>query len=100
PTKLSFTRRRAAASSILVVAVLLTACVTAKRTPNLERIFREARTRTGKRPIIVIPGVLGTELINSESGEIVWPSLLRSSDALPLTPDIAGNRDNLVPGKI
>ncbi len=43
----------------------------ARRTPNLERIFAEARGRTGKRPLIVIPGVLGSQLINYETGEIV-----------------------------
>jgi pimeloyl-ACP methyl ester carboxylesterase len=80
--------------------VALGGCISARRTPDLERIFNEARNRTGKRPIIVIPGVLGSQLIDSKSGEIVWPSLFRSADGLPMSPDIAANRDDLVPGKI
>lgn len=51
--------------------------------------------------MIVIPGILGTELINSKTGETVWPSAFRNShDGLPISPDLAANRDDLVPGKI
>ena len=51
--------------------------------------------------MIVIPGILGTELINSKSGETVWPSAFRTSqEGLPISPDLASNRDDLVPGKI
>jgi len=86
---------------VLLVLPTSSACISAKRTPNLERIFREARTRTGKRPLIVIPGTLGSQLINSKTGEIVWPSLFRSSeDVLPISTDLAANRDDLVAGKI
>ena len=83
-----------------VALFFLAGCISAKRTPNLDRIFREARSRTGKRPIIVIPGVLGSQLINSKTGEMVWPSLFRSADGLPMSPDLAANRDDLIPGKI
>ncbi|HVG35653.1 MAG TPA: hypothetical protein VM911_21560 [Pyrinomonadaceae bacterium] len=75
----------------------------ARRTPNLERIFMEARARTGKRPLIIIPGILGSQLVNYETGEEVWPSIFRSSDdglSLPISPDLAGNRDKLVARKI
>ena len=51
--------------------------------------------------MIVIPGVLGTELINPKTGETVWPSAFRTSqEGLPITPNLAANRDELVPGKI
>ena len=51
--------------------------------------------------MIVIPGTLGTELINSKTGEIVWPSAFRTSqEGLPISPDLASNHDDLVPGKI
>ena len=97
------------AASVLLLAALVgqtflfSGCISPKRTPDLERIFAEARSRTGKRPLIVIPGILGTELINSKTGEVVWPSVLRSTEegsTLPMTPDLAANRDDLVPGKI
>src|SRR6266550_32928 len=81
-------------------ALLLSGCIAPKHTPNLERIFASAREKTGKRPVIIIPGILGTQLVNSRTGEVVWPSVLRSTDDdsnLPMTPDIANNRDDVVP---
>lgn len=51
--------------------------------------------------MIVIPGILGTELINPKTGETVWPSAFRTSqEGLPISPDLAANRDELIPGKI
>jgi pimeloyl-ACP methyl ester carboxylesterase len=95
-------RRSDAALVILfLLTVLSSGCISAHRTPNLENIFAEARTRTGKRPVIVIPGILGSELINSKTGEVVWPSAFRTSeDGLPMTPNLEANHDDLVPGKI
>ena len=59
------------------------------------------RSRPGKRPVVVIPGILGTELINSKTGETVWPSAFRTSqEGLPISRDLAANRDDLIPGKI
>ena len=49
----------------------------------------------------MIPGVLGSQLINSRTGEIVWPSVFRSEEEyLPLSPDLASNHDDLVADKI
>ena len=51
--------------------------------------------------MIVIPGILGTELINPKTGETVWPSAFRTSqEGLPISPSLSANRDDLVPGKI
>jgi pimeloyl-ACP methyl ester carboxylesterase len=51
--------------------------------------------------VIVIPGILGTELINPKTGETVWPSAFRTSqEGLPISADLAANRDDLVAGKI
>ena len=88
--------------ALCVLAPALSSCG-ARRTPNLARIFSEARTRTGKRPLIVIPGILGSQLVNEETGEVAWPSVFRASDdglSLPLTPDLERNRDKLVARKI
>ncbi|HEY7786502.1 MAG TPA: hypothetical protein VIB00_17355, partial [Pyrinomonadaceae bacterium] len=74
-------RFKRGSATLLTVALVLScvspACISPKRTPNLERIFRDARARTGKRPVIVIPGTLGSQLINSRTGEVEWPSVLR-----------------------
>jgi pimeloyl-ACP methyl ester carboxylesterase len=51
--------------------------------------------------VIVIPGILGSELINPKTGERVWPSAFRTSqEGLPISPNLEANRDDLVPGKI
>ena len=85
----------------MALSLLSNSCISASHTPNLEQIFASARARSGKRPVIVIPGILGTELINSKTGETVWPSAFRTShDGLPINPDLEANRDDLVPGKI
>jgi pimeloyl-ACP methyl ester carboxylesterase len=89
--------------ALCALTPILSGCLSPRRTPNLERIFAAARERTGKRPIIVIPGILGSELVNSETGEVAWPSIFRASDdglALPVSADLQSNRDRLQPRKI
>src|SRR3954468_5983686 len=96
-------RPHVALSLLLISLLIASGCIRAKRTPNLERVFAQARLRTGKRPLIVVPGVLGSQLINYETGEVVWPSAFRSSEdglSLPVSPNLAKNRDNLVARKI
>ena len=83
-------------------SILFSACG-ARRTPDLGRIFAGARERRGKRPVIVIPGILGSRIVNRRTGEVVWPSVFRSDVdglSLPTTPDLAANRDELVAGRI
>jgi pimeloyl-ACP methyl ester carboxylesterase len=99
--KLGFASSQCLIFSLLAISLVSSACISAHRTPNLEAIFAAARSRTGKRPVIVIPGILGSELINSKTGEKVWPSAFRTSqEGLPISPDLAANRDDLVPGTI
>jgi len=91
------------ASAVLLVAVLLPAGCGARRTPNLERIFPETRRRTGKRPLVVVPGILGSRLVNRRTGEVVWPTAFRSDVdglSLPTGPDLEANRDDLVAERI
>jgi pimeloyl-ACP methyl ester carboxylesterase len=82
--------------------VLLGGCG-ARRTPDLERIFATARARKDKAPVIVIPGILGSQLMNRRTREVVWPSAFRSSTdglSLPTSPDLASNSDELVAERI
>lgn len=87
---------------ILCLILLLSGCG-ARRTPDLERIFAPTRERANKPPVIVVPGILGSQLVNRRTGEVVWPSAFRSSVddlSLPVTPDLAANRDELIPTRI
>lgn len=57
----------------------------------------------GKTPIIIIPGLTGSELVNQKSGEVVWFKAPRSKDddlRLPISSVFSRNRDDLVPGDI
>lgn len=52
----------------------------------------------GKAPIIIIPGLTGSELVNSKNQEIVWfrPGRAKEDDLrLPISPVLTRNRDNL-----
>jgi pimeloyl-ACP methyl ester carboxylesterase len=97
----SLARSRQLIFILVALSLVSSACISARRTPNLEHIFAAARAKTGKPPVIVIPGILGTALINSKTGQTVWPSAFRTSqEGLPISPDLAANNDDLVPGKI
>jgi len=101
-------RSRIVVPRILFLAILCSflfqaSCISPKKTPNLARVFADVRAKTGKRPVIVIPGILGSQLINSKTGEQDWPAVFRSNDdgsSLPMSPDLTANRDDLVAGKI
>lgn len=89
---------------VLISAFLLSGCIpTAKRMPNLDKIFATTKTKTGKRPLIIIPGILGSELVNKDTGEKVWVNFSEVKGdglSLPISPDLAKNRDNLIPKQI
>lgn len=60
-------------------------------------------TPKGRLPVIIIPGLIGSELVNKMTDEKVWFNLLRSKEddlRLPISPDLKANRDNLVPRDI
>lgn len=62
-----------------------------------------SETKKGKPPIIIIPGLAGTELVNTKSEEVVWFKAGRSKDddlRLPISPNLTRNRDSLVPKDI
>src|SRR3712207_6330713 len=57
----------------------------------------------GKRPVILVPGITGSELINEKTGEKVWFRAIKpkSDDIrLPISTDLAKNRDDLLPGDV
>src|SRR5438445_2611256 len=92
-------------SLVMLLVALTTSNMScgARHTPNLQRIFEGARARKGKRPVIVIPGILGSRIVNRKTGEVVWPSAFRSKAndlSLPTTPDLDADRDDLVASRI
>ncbi|HQZ82528.1 MAG TPA: hypothetical protein PLR83_04860 [Pyrinomonadaceae bacterium] len=56
-----------------------------------------------RNPVIIIPGITGSELINDTTGETVWLSIARSKVddiRLPIITDPLKSRDGLVAGDI
>ena len=66
--------------------------------------FDAAAQKTGKVPVIIIPGVTGSQLINPKTGKTVWFSVRRDKDddiRLPIaSPILERNRDGLKPTDI
>ena len=57
----------------------------------------------GNNPVIIIPGLTGSELVNKKTGETVWFKVRKSKVddlSLPISANLARNHDNLVVGDI
>ncbi|HEY8563679.1 MAG TPA: hypothetical protein VIL74_25090 [Pyrinomonadaceae bacterium] len=57
----------------------------------------------GRLPVILIPGLIGSELVNKNTGDTVWFDLRRAKDddlRLPVSPNLKANKDSLVPRDI
>lgn len=75
---------------------LLLAIVVFAAAPSLAR-------GQGENPVILIPGLTGSELVNQKTGEVVWFKAPRSKVddlRLPISPNISRNRDDLIPGDV
>lgn len=66
---------REALLAIAAVALLwLVACASSSPIPDLGGLYNDLARYHGaeRNPIIVIPGILGTKLIDPDTGQIVW----------------------------
>jgi hypothetical protein len=105
----AFRQRLVLTTRVAAIAIILIASIPVetngsdeRRTPDLSKVFAAARSQRGKRPIILVPGILNMNLINSKTRETVWPSAWRSGTddvALPITGDPLNASDNLVATK-
>jgi pimeloyl-ACP methyl ester carboxylesterase len=88
--------------TICIVLLCVTA-VSAAIAQDVPPPSRAPAAVQGKAPIIIIPGITGSELINSNTKKTVWYSRARDKDddlRLPISPNLSQNRDDLVPGDI
>ena len=82
---------------ILLLFWIFVPAIKAQETPASSEV------KKGKPPIIIIPGLTGSELVNSKTDEVVWFKAQRAKDddlRLPVSANLARNRDNLVPKDI
>mgnify|MGYP001224360211 CR=1 FL=1 len=62
-------------------------------------LLAQIEQKKGKNPIIVIPGIMGSKLVNQKTSEVAWVRLseAKSDDlSLPISPNLAANQDDLV----
>ena len=83
---------------VVVTTIWITGCLSLKpiHSPNLKH--QTAAQKDGKPPIIIIPGIMGSVLVNKKTNSEVWPKL-NPKDAdliLPILPDLKSNRDDVV----
>ena len=93
--------RRIATATLIALAAWAGGCALRPKPilqPDLARIFRPAKELTGKTPIIVIPGMLGSRLENKRTGEKVWPRAHPKDEELelPISTDLRKNRGDVV----
>ena len=67
-------RRQFVACIILLTILATTACSAPPRVPNLGGLYNELAQNEDPRrnPVILIPGILGSKLVDRPSGVIVW----------------------------
>ncbi|MGE0130697.1 MAG: esterase/lipase family protein [Blastocatellales bacterium] len=99
--------RRGFLSALALLALIATnACLLKASKPDLPRIFPSPQItkQTGKPPIIIIPGITGSELVNQKTGEKLWPELFpkdKEALALPITSTtLSENRDDITSPRV
>src|SRR5262245_59853720 len=98
--------RPAAPLLLLITLIATNACLLKASRPNLPAIFPApvVAKQTGKPPIIIIPGITGSELVNRTTGEKLWPDIFpkdKGALALPIaSTTLSENRDEVVASKV
>ena len=63
---------KSAPIAMLLFVLAATACTTSSSKPDLERLYRSWASREeGRRPVVVIHGLMGARLVDSRSGDVV-----------------------------
>ncbi len=60
-------------TGVLLCLLVVTACGQLKPRPDLRQLYDFGMTKAEQPPLIVIPGVLGSRLADSRTGELLWP---------------------------
>ncbi|MCE2943170.1 MAG: hypothetical protein LW828_00380 [Xanthomonadaceae bacterium] len=60
---------------LLLLVALLAGCATS-RGPDLAALYARAATSPSQPPVVVIPGLMGSTLVDERSGEEIWPGSL------------------------
>jgi pimeloyl-ACP methyl ester carboxylesterase len=85
---------------VLCGICLLSGCVSVAQKPDLALLYRSSHLNDNASPIIIIPGLMGTTLVNAK-GEEVWPKSA-SNLAFSRFDELATGLENdgIVPGRL
>lgn len=84
---------------ILLSTICLASCLHVSRKPDLNLLYSASYLNETAVPIIIIPGLMGTTLVNGQDQE-VWPKSA-SNLAFSTFDDLAKNeQDDIVPGRL
>jgi len=80
--------RATRSASLLAAAALAGACSPSAKLPDLTAIYEQvdAAGALQRRPLITIPGTLGSRLVDTESGRVIWGGGSRGLSADPEDP--------------
>lgn len=62
-------------------------------------LLAQSEQKKGKNPVIVIPGIMGSKLVNQKTNEVAWVKFTGAKSdklSLPISPNLAANRDDLI----
>lgn len=62
-------------ATLVLFALLLSACAS-RQGPDLEALYARAASQPNPPPVIVIPGLMGSRLVDRRTGEERWPGSL------------------------
>lgn len=110
PSSSTFTTRQLRPSQtllglLLVFALATSACLKATK-PTLPKVFPAPQQLAPKNkpPLIIIPGILGTELVNKNTQLRLWPELFpddRDALLLPIeSANLRENRDDIIATRV
>src|SRR5579884_2604563 len=90
-------RRYIAVLIIPTIVIWITGCLNLKPIQNPASNVRAVAQKNGKSPIIIVPGIMGSLLVNKKTGKKVWPKLNPKDNelALPISSDIKSNHDDV-----
>src|SRR5574341_690431 len=104
--KIRLQGRLVAIFPLLFALIATNACLLKSSKPNLPRIFPSPplTKQTGKPPIIIIPGITGSELVNQKTGVKLWPELFpkdKEALALPISSiTLSENSDDIAAARV
>ncbi|MBI1761055.1 MAG: alpha/beta fold hydrolase [Acidobacteria bacterium] len=90
---------------LLLFALATSACLKATK-PTLPKVFPAPQQLAPKNkpPLIIIPGILGTELVNQKTQQRLWPELFpadRDALLLPIaSANLRENRDDIAATRV